>query len=135
MEAVIDQPLRDVAGSNPLRGLPAIREDALVHTGSLVGKIIKIAKLAHDIVGVEHGVFRGLAQSFGAIRQDVRQRAHSHAKVSIERADPPDAFGTIKIQSIASVRRLANDGEREIGLEQLSDGDGARARAATAMWG
>jgi hypothetical protein len=63
VEAVVDEALGDVAGLDAFGGLALVAEDNLVHGGGLVGELVEVFKLGADVVGVEDGVFGGLAQA------------------------------------------------------------------------
>ena len=90
MEAVIDQALCDIARAHALPRLALVAEDDFVHVRQRVRQVEERLQLLADVVGIEHGVHGGGAQSVAAVRQDVGQRAHQHAEVSVERFDFAD---------------------------------------------
>ena len=70
----------------------------------LVGQLVDAFKLFADVVGVEHGVFGGLAQAVGAIGQDVGQRADEHAEVAVEHAHAADGLRAVVVEAERAVR-------------------------------
>ena len=75
MEAVIDEALGDVAGANAFRGLAVVTENAFVHGRRFVGDLIMRLEQLAKVVGIEQRVHRGLAQTIGTVRHDVRECA------------------------------------------------------------
>ena len=92
----------------PLRRLPLVAEDHLVHRRGLVGQLVEVFELVADVVGVEHRVFGGLAQAVGAVGQDVGQRADEHARVAVEGAHAADGLRPVVVPA-----QLAQRDERQ----------------------
>ena len=87
VEAVVDHALAHVAGLDAIFGLELVGEDDLVEGGGLVGEIEGVGELGAEVVGVEDGVFGGLAEAVGAVGEDVGEGADEHAEVAVEHAD------------------------------------------------
>ena len=65
-----------------------IVEQSLMHTWRCRAIIKRrghhIAQAGQNIIGVQHRIFRHLAQTIGAMAHHVRQRAHIHAHLPME---------------------------------------------------
>ena len=69
----------------------------------LVRQVEDAFQLGADVVGVQHGVFGGLAQAVGAVGQDVRQRADEHAEVAVEHAHAAHGLRTVVVEAERAV--------------------------------
>ena len=60
--------------------------------GRGIGQIVNAFEILANVVRIQHGVFGGLPQAVGAVRQNVGQRADEHAEVAVESAHPSDGL-------------------------------------------
>src|SRR5215467_6745274 len=99
MEAVIDEPLGDIAGPDSFLGLDAVTEDNFMHGRAFVRQIVVTLELFADVVGVEHGIFSSLAEPVGPVGHDVSQRAHMHAEITVEHTYPANRLRTVVVET------------------------------------
>ena len=88
-----------------------------------------------NVVGVEHGVFRCLAQALRTVGHDVRQRADKHPEIAVEHADATDGLRAIVVQPKGAVGLGDHNRRRKERLQDLLAGHWARTRSASAVWG
>ena len=136
MEAVIDQPLGDVAGAHALLRLAVVAEHHLVHVGRFVRQVVIGLQHLADVVGVEHRIHGGVAQAVAAVRQDVGQRAHQHAEVAVERAHLADgsAAGCNRRPSCLAGAFQARDRQERLQDASSPPPDRRRDRRRRAAW-
>src|SRR5439155_16508249 len=92
VEAMVDEPLRDVEGAHA--GLPAERgrrRDELVLARAVVRDVVRAREPVLEVVRAEDRVVADLAQPARAVRGDVRVGADEDPGVADEAAQPADA--------------------------------------------
>ena len=109
-----------------------VAEDDFVHGGRRVGQVVNAFQSLADVVGVEHGVFGGLAQAVGAVGQDVGERADEHSEVAVEGAHASYGLRTVVFEAQRAVWLGDDDGRGQKRLENFlySYGAGAGTTAA-----
>ena len=90
MKSVVDQAFGYVHRLYASFRLHSIAEDNFVHGRRGVRKIVSSFQPFANVIGVQHGIFRGLPQAIRPVRHDVSQRADEHSKVAVKRAHPAD---------------------------------------------
>src|SRR5258707_8713006 len=133
MEAIVNQSLGNVARLDTFFLLEMVAEDYFMHGRALVWQLICTCQFFADVVGVEYGVFRGLAQAIRSVGHDVCQRANVHAEVAIEHADASDGLWTVVIETQRAVSALDDDGLWQERLKNFLARDRARSRASAAV--
>ena len=136
VEAVVDEALGDVAGLDTPCLLLLIAEDDLVHRWRLVRQFVVAFELFADVVGVEHGVFGGLAQAVRAVREDVGEGADEHAEVAVEHAYAADRVRAVVVEAERAVGIFADDrawAEKARGSSCTRPGR-SRGRRRRAVW-
>src|SRR5262249_5118703 len=98
MKTIINEPLGNITGLYALLRLNAITEDNFVHGSALVRQVVILFQFFADVVGVEHRIFRRLAQAIGTIGHNVGKRAHLHAEVAIEHPHATDGLRTVIVE-------------------------------------
>ena len=132
MEAVIDQPLGQIACADAELGLAFVAEHDLVHIRRGVRQVEIRLELFADIDRIQHRIHRGVAQSGAAMRQDVSQGSHQHAEVAVERAHAADGALALEIPRPLAADLLQSR-RRQEGLERFLHGHRAGAGASTAV--
>ena len=145
MDAVVEQSLGQVERLDvQLAAHRLAGEDELVHAQPVVGdrqvlRDARLSELREEVVGVQNGRFRGLAQPRGPERADVRVRADEHPIVALETAQAPDRFRPVVVEVEERVgpvgRRFAADHlwPRQVRLDPVRHRHRAGARTAAAM--
>ena len=87
----------------PFFSLHFVAEDHFVHGRRGIGQIVSAFESFADVVGVEHGIFRGLAQAVGTVRLNVGQRANEHSEVSVEGAHASHRLRTVVVEAERAV--------------------------------
>ena len=130
MKSVVDQALGDVGGAHTALGLARVTEYTFVQRGRLVRQIVVRLQQGAQIVGIQHRIERGIAQSVAAVSQDVGQRADVHAHVAVEGAHSSDGLRQIVIPgpAIAATNQARLRQERDqVALHRYGTGAGASA--------
>ena len=103
VEAEVEQSLGEVHG-RLLESLVVFqlfgRGDEFVHAAIAVRHRQEVLHAAEQVVGVEHGVFRHVPQSVGAVRADVAVGADQHAHVAEEGAHATDRLRAVVVQEV-----------------------------------
>ena len=84
MESVVNQPLGDVSCLHAFFGLQFVAKYHFVHGRRRVGEIVSALHSFANVIGVEHGIFGGLAQAIRAIGENVGQSADEHSEVAVK---------------------------------------------------
>jgi hypothetical protein len=93
----------------PFTFLARVAENDFVHRGEIIGEIEIRLEIFANVIGVEHGVFGGLADTW-SVSQRVSQRAQQHAEISGEGAHASYGFRAIMIECVGAVRLLTTTG-------------------------
>ena len=101
MKAAVDERLGDVHGRDPMGALARVGEDDFVQWLGRVGQVKVAPQLFAQIVGVEHGASRDLAQAIRAQFGEVGVGAHADGEVAEEGAQAADALGRVEVEAIA----------------------------------
>src|SRR5262249_12023197 len=132
MKAVVDQPLRDIHRVYAIPLLKRVAEDHLVHRRAGIRQIEHALQVLADVVCVQDGVFRGLANSW-TVSEYISQRSHKDSEIAGERFYPADAFLPVKIDRQLAISLLHQHRHRQEWFEDFLYGDGARAGSAPAV--
>ena len=103
MEAIINQPLGDVHRLHAFLRLQFVAEDYFVHARRGIWEIVDSFHSLANVVGIEHSVFRGLAQAVGAVSLNVGQSAHKHSEIAVKGAHTAHRLWPIVIESQGAV--------------------------------
>src|SRR5215831_8026207 len=103
MKSVVDEPLRDIHGAHAFFRLQFVAEDDLVHARRVIRQIVCAFESFANVVGVQNGVFGGLAKTVRAVRLNVGEGADEHPKVSVESAHTPDRMWTVVFETESAV--------------------------------
>src|SRR6266404_5272172 len=133
MEAVVDQALGDIHGADAILLLVRVAEYDFVHRWQGIREIVGAFEMLAYVVGVEHGVFRGLPDA-GTVRKDVSKRAHQDAEIAREGFYAADGIGANGFEREAPAFFFHEDRDRAVRLEDFLHGDRAGAWAASAVW-
>ncbi len=124
MESVVDQALGKVHRLYAFSSLQLIAKNYFVHAGRGVGQIVHAFQSLANVVGVEHGVFSGLAQSVRTVGENVSQGTDKHSEIAVESAHPADRLRPVIFEAQSAVG--LGDGYRrgQEGFELLFHGNG-----------
>ena len=114
--------------------LPDSRKHEFVHAGLTKGNSKMSAQFVLEIVGIEDGIARNLAQSLLAMRKYIGIGSHQDAKVAIKSFDLADRLRAIPTQ-IVCFAGLLHDRFGEKRLENIAASHCATTRTATTVWG
>src|SRR5579871_2229472 len=104
-----------------------------MHARRVVGKIVGALKSLADVVGIEHGVFGGLAKAVRAVGLNVGQGSDEHSEVPVESANPSDGVWAVVFETKRAVFVRNDHRFREEGLENFLDRNRAGTGASPAM--
>ena len=92
-----------------------------MHAGRRVGQIVGAFEAFTNVVRVEHGVFRGLAQAVGTIRLDVGEGADEHSEITIEGTHASYRLRSIIVEAQRTVWLGDDNGTRQERLQFILD--------------
>ena len=104
------------------------------------GRFKDIFQTAQDIVGVQHGIFRHLAQAICAMRHDVGQSAGEHAHLAVEgdhaaKAGPVMLASRFLFDQPIMIFILIDERQRRIRGQCFGQDNGPGTRPPATMWG
>ena len=93
MNARVEQSLGDVQRAHARLLLHALqRHHELVHADAVIRHVVGVLQAVHHVVGIEHGVFRRLADARRPQRQDVAQGFEGDGEIAVKSAYLPHAL-------------------------------------------